>query len=424
MTYEAGKAEGHDVRQETDHLHPSGSVLRRARDGRRQRERKTATRLIILGTQAGPLLNADRAQASNVLTVNGTPYLIDAGNDVARQLALAHVTVMTIHQIFISHNHDDRNADWGTLMGFAWRLGYTKPTTVYGPRGTEALRKGFLQQCAPNAAARYLDGTKNVPPAADLLAHDIAGPGVVNRDENFRATAMENCHYHSSKGTPGYPCQQSFAFRIETPDRVVVFSGDTGPCGDVLVDFAKDADIFMHEVADLLAIERAINAPGVAASPERRAVVIKHMREEHATPQVVGETASNIGVGRLKFATSGFYLEPTLFTNPLPSMHINNEEIFGRVASVIRVSSLDEALHVANDVSYGLSSGIVTTPLKAAAHFRRRSKAGTVMVNVPTAVVDYHMHFGGRGASSYGPREQRGYAAEFYTVVKTAYIPV
>jgi alpha-ketoglutaric semialdehyde dehydrogenase len=121
-------------------------------------------------------------------------------------------------------------------------------------------------------------------------------------------------------------------------------------------------------------------------------------------------------------ATAGYYLEPALFTDTLPGMRINREEIFGPVASVIRVASFDEALSVANDVPFGLSSGIITTSLKHAAHFKRRAQAGMVMVNVPTAGVDYHVPFGGRGGSSYGPREQGRYAAEFYTVVKTAYI--
>ena len=89
---------------------------------------------------------------------------------------------------------------------------------------------------------------------------------------------------------------------------------------------------------------------------------------------------------------------------------------------MIRVRDYEEALQVANDVPFGLSSGIITTSLKFATDFRRRSQAGMVMVNVPTAGVDYHVPFGGRKGSSYGPREQGSYAAEFYTSVKTAYI--
>ncbi|HEX3984915.1 MAG TPA: aldehyde dehydrogenase family protein [Acidisoma sp.] len=128
------------------------------------------------------------------------------------------------------------------------------------------------------------------------------------------------------------------------------------------------------------------------------------------------------GGRRLERATTGFYLEPALFTESAPGMRINQEEIFGPVASVIRVRDLDEALAVANEVPFGLSAGVVTTSLKHAAVFRRRSQAGMVMVNVPTAGVDYHVPFGGRKSSSHGPREQGRYAVDFYTTVKTAYI--
>jgi aldehyde dehydrogenase (NAD+) len=124
----------------------------------------------------------------------------------------------------------------------------------------------------------------------------------------------------------------------------------------------------------------------------------------------------------LKREKEGFYLEPALFVDTRNGMRINREEIFGPVASVLAADDYDEALQLANDTPFGLSAGIVTSSLKHAAHFRRNSQAGMVMVNLPTAGVDYHVPFGGRKGSSYGPREQGRYAAEFYTTVKTAYI--
>jgi aldehyde dehydrogenase (NAD+) len=128
------------------------------------------------------------------------------------------------------------------------------------------------------------------------------------------------------------------------------------------------------------------------------------------------------GGNQLKRETEGFYLEPALFTDTRNEMRINREEIFGPVASVILAKDYDEALALANDTPFGLASGVITTSLKHAAHFRRNSQAGMVMVNLPTAGVDYHVPFGGRKGSSYGPREQGRYAQEFYTAVKTAYV--
>ena len=119
--------------------------------------------------------------------------------------------------------------------------------------------------------------------------------------------------------------------------------------------------------------------------------------------------------------TPGFYLQPALITNTTNAMRISREEVFGPVANVVRVKDYDEALAVANDTEFGLSSGICTSSLKFASHFKRNSEAGMVMVNLPTAGVDYHVPFGGRKGSSYGSREQGAYAREFYTTVKTAY---
>jgi acyl-CoA reductase-like NAD-dependent aldehyde dehydrogenase len=127
------------------------------------------------------------------------------------------------------------------------------------------------------------------------------------------------------------------------------------------------------------------------------------------------------GGDRLKLATDGFYMAPALFTDTTAAMRINREEIFGPVASVIRVKDYEEALVTANNTPFGLSAGIATSSLKYATHFKRHSQAGMVMVNLPTAGVDYHVPFGGRKGSSYGPREQGRYAQEFFTVVKTSY---
>ena len=120
--------------------------------------------------------------------------------------------------------------------------------------------------------------------------------------------------------------------------------------------------------------------------------------------------------------TEGYFMTPGVFVNSTNDMIINREEMFAPLASVIKVGSYEEALHVVNDTRFGLTSGIVTKSLARATHFRRNARTGCVMVNLPTAGTDYHVPFGGRGDSSYGPREQGSYAAEFYTTVKTAYI--
>ncbi|TXD95993.1 aldehyde dehydrogenase family protein, partial [Mitsuaria sp. TWR114] len=139
-------------------------------------------------------------------------------------------------------------------------------------------------------------------------------------------------------------------------------------------------------------------------------------KAEGATLAAGGEALPTSSAG-----APGFYLTPALFTGTAPAMRINQEEVFGPVVSVIQARDYDEALALANDTPFGLATGIATTSLKHATHFKRHAQAGMVMVNLPTAGVDYHVPFGGRKASSHGPREQGKYAAEFYTTVKTAY---
>ncbi|MDH5353827.1 MAG: aldehyde dehydrogenase family protein [Gammaproteobacteria bacterium] len=128
------------------------------------------------------------------------------------------------------------------------------------------------------------------------------------------------------------------------------------------------------------------------------------------------------GGERVERATEGYFMTPAVFTGTQNNWQVNREELFAPMACVIKVDSYDEALHTVNDTRFGLTAGIITTNLARATHFRRNAKTGCVMVNLPTAGTDYHVPFGGRGESSYGPREQGQYAKEFYTHVKTAYI--
>lgn len=128
------------------------------------------------------------------------------------------------------------------------------------------------------------------------------------------------------------------------------------------------------------------------------------------------------GGQRLERPTQGHYMAPAIFAGTRNDMAMNREEMFAPITCIIPVDSYSEALAVANDTPFGLTAGIMTRSLARAAHFRANMRAGCVMVNLPTAGTDYHVPFGGRGLSSFGPREQGSYAAEFFTTVKTAYM--
>ena len=189
-----------------------------------------------------------------------------------------------------------------------------------------------------------------------------------------------------------------------------------------LIVGANIHDRFVAALSERLAslkIDDAL-APGTDIGPVVDETQLKQNMDYIGIGQREGAKLA-YGGEMLKRAKQGHYLAPTLLTEATNTMRSSREEIFGPVASVIRVKDYAEALAVANDTDFGLSAGIVTTSLKHASHFKRESQAGMIMVNLPTAGVDYHVPFGGRKGSSYGPREQGRYAREFFTVVKTAY---
>ena len=190
-----------------------------------------------------------------------------------------------------------------------------------------------------------------------------------------------------------------------------------------LVVHATVHDAFVEKLvtgAQAMTVGHAL-ATGTQIGP----VVSQKQLEENLAYVALGQSegaALVCGGDRLVRKTDGYFMAPGIFVGSTNAMRINREEMFAPLAAVIKVDSYDEALHVVNDTQFGLTSGIVTQSLSRATHFRRNARTGCVMVNLATAGTDYHVPFGGCGDSSYGPREQGSYAAEFYTTVKTAYI--
>jgi ribonuclease BN (tRNA processing enzyme) len=264
------------------------------------RASRGATEWITLGTAAGPLPNKDRAQPANVLRVDDTLYLVDAGNGVAAQLAKAGLEAKDIGTIFISHNHNDHNADMGTIMGVAWTSGRNAPTTVYGPPGTKKAIGGFLQFYSVNADIRASEQTMLTTPEQLFLAKDIAGPGTVYQDARLTVTAVENTHFHFRPGSRAEGRDVSYSFRFETRDRVIVYTGDTGPSESV-TRLASGADLLVSEVVNLEALEAALShAKAWAATPaETRTSLLRHFREDHITPEELGKMAAQAGVKKV-----------------------------------------------------------------------------------------------------------------------------
>ncbi|MFY8163490.1 MAG: aldehyde dehydrogenase family protein, partial [Brevundimonas sp.] len=181
-------------------------------------------------------------------------------------------------------------------------------------------------------------------------------------------------------------------------------------------------DRFVEALAERVAALRV----GDALDPQTQmgpAVSEDQMETSYRYIEVARGEGGRVVTGgeRLQMEKPGWYVQPTLIADTEAGMRINNEEIFGPVASTIRVKDYEEALAIANGTEFGLSAGIVTSSLKHARDFQRRAKAGMTMVNLPTAGVDYHVPFGGSKSSSYGAREQGFAAVEFFTQTKTSY---
>jgi len=272
-------------------------VLSRTACAQTEPRSSTRTRLITLGTRGGPSPSVWRAQFSNVLIVNGTPYLIDAGDGVTRRLTRAKIGLRAIDNIFITHPHSDHTGGLPALMLMQYDALRTKPVHVYGPPGTEAIVTGILPFLEVNAEVRISDGTRTALASKVFSGHDKE-PGLIFQDENLKVTAVENSHFHFPQGSPGHGKYKSYALRFDAPDRSIVFTGDTGP-SDAISVLAKGADFLVSEVTSPLEEwkQRQIEiGRWQAMTPDEQEAAVRHQIEEHTSPEQVGEMAARAGV--------------------------------------------------------------------------------------------------------------------------------
>jgi len=268
----------------------------------------TGTRIVTLGTRGGPLPTKDRAQSSNLLIVNGTLYLIDAGDGVTRRIVQAGYDFKKIGKVFITHLHDDHTNGLATLLISEWEYQRRDPIDVYGG-GVEALVKGAIAYLTPNAEIRWAEGKK--APMADIFhGHDVDS-GVIYQDANVKVIAAENTHFHFPAGSPPFGKFKSFSYRFETPGRIVVFTGDTGP-SDAVTALAKGADVLVTEVGspdDVIGLFKR-NGVWQSKTKEEQDGFVRHMHEEHLTPEDVGKMAATAGVKTVVMTHLGPTIDP------------------------------------------------------------------------------------------------------------------
>jgi ribonuclease BN (tRNA processing enzyme) len=247
-----------------------------------QMSRAPRTRLILLGTAGGPRPRVSRFPSAQVILIDDTPYIVDCGNGVARQLVAANVPLRAIRHVFITHHHSDHNADYGNLLLLAWTAGLQTPVDCWGPAPLTSMTAQFLALNSTDIASRIADEGR-VPLAPLLRAHDLDRAGNVLDDGKVRITAALVDHP---------PLARAFAYRFDTPDRSVVISGDTRK-SDALVRLAQGADVLVHEAMFPSAVDRLI--ANVSNAPSLKASIVGH----HTAVEDVGKVAAAAGVKTL-----------------------------------------------------------------------------------------------------------------------------
>jgi len=256
----------------------------------------TGTQLVLLGTQGGPNINLQRTQSSSAVVVDGRPYLIDCGYGTVRSLVASGIGYQQLGTVFITHLHDDHTSDIPALLTQQWTGSKASPTAVYGPFGTAALVDAAVAFLKANADIRIVDEGRTTRPETLYKGNDVAAtssPAQAFADDRVKVTSVENAHYpERAKANMKY---RSLAYRIQTPTRSVVISGDTA-YSPGLVELARGADLFVCEVIDLSIYDAMMAQAKAAEAKGNFNSVAKHIVETHSTTVDVGRMAAEAKV--------------------------------------------------------------------------------------------------------------------------------
>ena len=239
---------------------------------------KEPTKIVLLGTKGGPRVGGRRSNPANLLLIGDTPYVIDCGYGVARQMVLARVPLQTLRYIFISHHHSDHNLEYGNLFYGAWAAGFAGRVESYGPPGLRALTEDYFRLNRIDIETRMADEGKK-DPRVMLVPTEVVDDGPVMSNRQVRVTVMRTPH----------PPMTDLAYKFETGAGTVVFTGDTA-YNPALAAFAKDADVLVHEAIHVPSVDRLVAAVPNAATFK------DHLLASHTSTEDVGRIAAQAGV--------------------------------------------------------------------------------------------------------------------------------
>ncbi len=260
----------------------AGSSLFLARRG--TAEDRKATRLILLGTKGGPTLatHTNRSNSATLILINDVPYLIDCGYGVSRQMISAGISLGRLRYIFITHHHSDHNLEYGPLLYNASVGSQSNRIDAYGPTGLQKLTNDFFEYERFDIETRLVD-EGGEDPRKQVSVHEFENAGLVMQNAEVKVTSCRVRHP---------PITQSYAYRFDAKDRSIVISGDTAYAPE-LAEFAKGADVLVHEAMYLPAIEKLIK------QNPRATRLREHLLSSHTSTEDVGRIAAQAGVKTL-----------------------------------------------------------------------------------------------------------------------------
>ena len=246
-------------------------------------QQNKSTRIVLLGTKGGPRVGeAGRSNPATLLVINDVPYLIDCGYGVTKQLITAGIALDRLRYIFITHHHSDHNLEFGPLIYNTWITGLPAQIDAYGPPGLTKMAEQFFDYQKFDIDVRIVDEGRTDPRKL-VTTHEISKPGVVLTNADVKVSMCVVLHP---------PIQDSYAYRFDAKDRSVVISGDTAYAPE-LAEFAKGADVLVHEVMYLPGIEALLKRlPNATRLRE-------HLMAAHTLPEDVGKIAAQAGVKTL-----------------------------------------------------------------------------------------------------------------------------
>ena len=245
------------------------------------------TKLVLLGTAAGPVPGRSRQMTSHVMLSNGSAYVLDCGMGVTDQYARTGIPFSALKSIFITHHHADHNVEYGPLLIVGWIQGLPLDVRAFGPPPLRQMTDDFMR--AYKQTVDFWAEDFQMKPLTTVEVKEISSVGPVMQDDNVKVSSIVVEHP---------PVKPALAYRFDFKDRSIAFSGDTAPL-DAVATMAKGADVLVHETMYVPAVEKYIKAQIAEGRPVKFEPFMAHMKADHTPAEDVGRIAQEAGVKTL-----------------------------------------------------------------------------------------------------------------------------